>query len=57
MCLTVKLAECYNLADQSFVAYSFDDELLTQNTNISGTHYVLATLRDTVQAAGSILRH
>jgi GDPmannose 4,6-dehydratase len=57
MCLTVKLAECYNLADQSFVAYSFDDELLTQNTNINGIHYVLAALRDAVQAASSILRH
>src|SRR5215468_2185873 len=30
--------ECYHLAAQSFVAYSFDDEFSTLNTNINGTH-------------------
>ncbi len=43
---TVKPDECYHLAAQSFVAYSFEDEFSTLNTNINGTHYVLAALRD-----------
>jgi len=38
--------ECYHLAAQSFVSYSFDDAFSTFTTNISGTHYVLAALRD-----------
>ncbi|MEK6548929.1 MAG: GDP-mannose 4,6-dehydratase [Nitrospirota bacterium] len=42
----VKPEECYHLAAQSFVAYSFEDEFSTLNTNINGTHYVLAALRD-----------
>jgi len=42
----VKPDECYHLAAQSFVAYSFDDEFSTLNANINGTHYVLAALRD-----------
>lgn len=37
--------ECYHLAAQSFVAYSFDDEFSTLNTNINGTHYILSALR------------
>jgi GDPmannose 4,6-dehydratase len=37
--------ECYHLAAQSFVSYSFDDEFSTLQTNINGTHHVLATLR------------
>lgn len=40
--------ECYHLAAQSFVAYSFEDEFSTLNTNINGTHYVLAGVRDCV---------
>jgi GDPmannose 4,6-dehydratase len=36
--------ECYHLAAQSFVSYSFDDEFSTLNTNINGTHYVLAAI-------------
>src|ERR1700745_3351831 len=28
--------ECYHLAAQSFVSYSFDDEFSTLNTNING---------------------
>jgi GDPmannose 4,6-dehydratase len=40
--------ECYHLAAQSFVSYSFDDEFSTLNTNINGTHFVLATLKDVV---------
>jgi GDPmannose 4,6-dehydratase len=38
--------ECYHLAAQSFVSYSFDDEFSTLHTNINGTHYVLAALKD-----------
>ena len=38
--------ECYHLAAQSFVSYSFDDEFSTLNTNINGTHYVLAAIKD-----------
>lgn len=37
--------ECYHLAAQSFVSYSFEDEFSTINTNINGTHYVLAALK------------
>lgn len=40
--------ECYHLAAQSFVTYSFEDEFSTLNTNINGTHHVLAALRDCV---------
>jgi GDPmannose 4,6-dehydratase len=36
--------ECYHLAAQSFVSYSFDDEFSTLNTNINGTHHMLAAL-------------
>ncbi len=38
-------AECYHLAAQSFVSYSFDDEFSTFNTNINGTHYLLSAIR------------
>jgi GDPmannose 4,6-dehydratase len=38
--------ECYHLAAQSFVSYSFEDEFSTLNTNINGTHYMLAALHD-----------
>ena len=40
--------ECYHLAAQSFVSYSFDDEFSTLNTNINGTHYLLAALKSLV---------
>jgi GDPmannose 4,6-dehydratase len=39
-----KFDECYHLAAQSFVAESFADGFSTMNTNINGTHYVLAAL-------------
>jgi GDPmannose 4,6-dehydratase len=41
----VRPEECYHLAAQSFVSYSFDDEFSTLNANINGTHYLLAALR------------
>lgn len=43
---SVKPDECYHLAAQSFVAYSFEDEFSTLNTNINGTHYVLAAIKE-----------
>ena len=38
--------ECYHLAAQSFVAESFADSLSTMNTNVAGTHYILAALQE-----------
>ncbi len=38
--------ECYHLAAQTFVAESFADGFSTMATNINGTHYVLAALRE-----------
>jgi GDPmannose 4,6-dehydratase len=38
--------ECYHLASQSYVSYSFEDEFSTINTNISGTHYVLSSVKE-----------
>jgi len=42
----VRPDECYHLAAQSFVSYSFDDEFSTLQTNINGTHYLLSTLKN-----------
>jgi GDPmannose 4,6-dehydratase len=42
----VQPEECYHLAAQSFVSYSFDDEFSTLNANINGTHFLLAALRN-----------
>lgn len=38
--------ECYHLAAQSFVSYSFEDEFSTMNTNVNGTHYVLSAIKE-----------
>lgn len=38
--------ECYHLAAQSFVGYSFEDEFSTINTNINGTHFVLSAIKE-----------
>jgi GDPmannose 4,6-dehydratase len=48
---SVKPDEVYHLAAQSFVSYSFEDEFSTLNTNINGTHYMLAAFRDVVPHA------
>jgi GDPmannose 4,6-dehydratase len=40
--------ECYHLAAQSFVTYSFEDEFSTFDSNVNGTHFVLAALRQVV---------
>lgn len=41
-----KPTECYHLAAQSFVSYSFEDEFSTINTNINGTHHVLSAIKE-----------
>lgn len=46
----VRPDECYHLAAQSYVSYSFDDEFSTLQTNINGTHYLLAVLKNLVPA-------
>ena len=38
--------EVYHLAAQSYVAYSFEDEFSTFNTNINGTHYILSAVKE-----------
>ncbi len=43
---TVVPHECYHLAAQSFVSYSFDDEFSTLNANINGTHFLLAAVKN-----------
>jgi GDPmannose 4,6-dehydratase len=45
---TVKPHECYHLAAQSFVSYSFDDAFSTINTNINGTLFMLSAIHDRV---------
>jgi GDPmannose 4,6-dehydratase len=42
----IKPKECYHLAAQSFVSYSFEDEFSTLNTNINGTHYILSAIKE-----------
>ncbi|MCP4667339.1 MAG: GDP-mannose 4,6-dehydratase [Deltaproteobacteria bacterium] len=37
--------ECYHLAAQSFVSYSFEDEFSTIDININGTQYILSALK------------
>ena len=41
----VRPDECYHLAAQSFVAYSFEDEFSTLMTNINGTHHMLSAVK------------
>src|SRR5688500_3085649 len=47
----VKPDEIYHLAAQSFVSYSFEDEFSTLNTNINGTHYMLAAYHEVMPKA------
>lgn len=42
----IKPDECYHLAAQSFVAYSFEDEFSTLQINIMGTSYVLRAIKE-----------
>jgi len=46
--VTAQPDEVYHLAAQSYVSYSFDDEFSTFNSNINGTHHLLAACRDLV---------
>jgi len=38
--------ECYHLAAQSFVSYSFEDEFSTIVININGTHFLLSAIKE-----------
>ncbi len=40
--------ECYHLAAQSYVSYSFEDAFSTIDTNIRGTHFTLSAVLDIV---------
>ena len=42
----VRPDEIYHLAAQSFVSYSFEDEFSTINTNVNGTHFMLAAAKE-----------
>lgn len=42
--------ECYHLAAQSFVSYSFEDEFSTLNSNINGAHYLFSAIRHSAPA-------
>jgi GDPmannose 4,6-dehydratase len=46
-CAKIQPDECYHLAAQSFVSYSFEDEFSTLNTNINGTHNILSAIKET----------
>ena len=41
----IKPDECYHLAAQSYVSYSFEDEFSTIHTNITGTHFLLSSIK------------
>lgn len=47
----IKPDEIYHLAAQSFVSYSFEDEHSTMQTNITGTHFLLAAISQIVPKA------
>lgn len=42
----VRPDECYHLAAQSFVSYSFEDAFSTINTNINGTLFLLSAIKE-----------
>jgi len=42
--------ECYHLAAQSFVSYSFEDAFSTINSNVNGTLFLLSALRERTPA-------
>lgn len=44
----VKPDECYHLAAQSFVDYSFEDAFSTFNANVNGTHFILSAIKEVV---------
>jgi GDPmannose 4,6-dehydratase len=46
----VRPDECYHLAAQSFVNYSFEDAFSTINTNVNGTLFVLSAIAEKAPA-------
>ena len=42
----IKPTEIYHLGAQSYIDYAFKDEFSTINTNVNGTHFILAAIRD-----------
>ncbi len=46
----IKPDECYHLAAQSFVTYSFEDAFSTLNTNINGTLFILSAIKEKAPA-------
>src|SRR5216683_7880301 len=42
----LKPTDCYHLAAQSFVSYSFEDAFSTFDTNINGTLHLLSAIKD-----------
>ena len=46
--------ECYHLAAQSYVSYSFDDEFSTMRINVQGTYELLAAVKQIVPPASFI---
>ncbi len=42
----VRPDECYHLAAQSFVSYSFEDAFSTINSNVNGTLFILSALHE-----------
>jgi GDPmannose 4,6-dehydratase len=44
----VRPDECYHLAAQSYVSYSFEDAFSTINININGTLYMLSAIKEKV---------
>ncbi|GAB7081959.1 GDP-mannose 4,6-dehydratase [Megalodesulfovibrio paquesii] len=44
--LAIKPDEVYNLAAQSFVGYSFDDQFSTLQNNTAGAHFVLSAVAE-----------
>ncbi|RLB98072.1 MAG: GDP-mannose 4,6-dehydratase [Deltaproteobacteria bacterium] len=42
----IKPDECYHLAAQSYVSYSFEDAFSTMSTNINGTLYILSAIKE-----------
>ena len=48
--------EIYHLAAQSYVSNSFEDEFSTLNTNINGTHFMLASKKNFLHNQDFILQ-
>jgi GDPmannose 4,6-dehydratase len=53
---SVKPDEIYHLAALSYGGRSFDDEFSTLNTNINGTHFVLAAFKEAVPRGSLLFR-